>query len=202
MVGTMFLWVYWPAFNFGVYANNAFERTQIIANTIFSLTGSTIATLIVTSMHGRGILMEDIQHASIVGGVAIGASAGILYLPPVALVIGFFAGIVSTNAFHYLSKKLEKWLKLFDFHGVHNSHGLPGIMGGIASAILIGIYSTGYDTNIAPLYSKDNTLLSPNTNFTSKAGLQLAAVGISFAISIISGFVAGKFIGLFYDEKV
>jgi hypothetical protein len=53
----MFLWVYWPAFNFGVYANNAFERTQIVANTLFSLTGSTLGTLVVTSMHGRGILI-------------------------------------------------------------------------------------------------------------------------------------------------
>lgn len=70
------------------------------------MTGSTLATLVVTSMHGRGILVEDMQHASLVGGVAIGASAGILYLPPVAIVIGFLAGIISTNAFHYLSKKL------------------------------------------------------------------------------------------------
>jgi len=202
MVGSMFLWVYWPAFNFGVYATSAFVRTQIVANTLFSLTGSTLATFIVTSMHGRGILIEDIQHASLVGGVAIGASAGILYLPPVAVVIGFIAGIISTNAFHYLNKKLEKSLKLFDFHGTHNTHGLPGIVGGLASAIVIAFYNTGYDPNIAPLYLADDTnrtLLLPTTNFIGKAGLQVAAVGISFGIAIISGTVAGKFIGLFYE---
>ena len=155
-------------------------------------------------MHGRGILIEDIQHASIVGGVAIGASAGILYLPFVALLIGFLAGVISTNAFHYLNKKLEKSLKLFDVHGVHSTHGLPGIFGGVASAIIVAIYHTGYDSNVAALYFKDlnnNTFFSPTTDFLSKGGLQMAAVGISFGIAVISGVVVGKFIGLFYAEK-
>ena len=202
MFGTLFLWIYWPAFNFGVYATNTFERTQIVANTLFSLAGSTIATFVVTSMHGKGILIEDIQHASLVGGVAIGSSAGILYLPAVAVTIGFLAGIVSTIAFHYLNKKLEKSLMLFDFHGIHSTHGLPGIFGGFVSAVIIAIYNTGYDENVAKFYFKDknnNTLLSPTTNFMGKAGLQLAAVGVSLLMAILSGFAAGKFIGLFYE---
>jgi ammonium transporter Rh len=204
MIGTLLLWVYWPAFNFGVYATTTFERTQIIGNTLFSLAGSSLATFIVTSMHGRGILIEDMQHASIVGGVAIGASAGVLYLPPVALVIGFLAGVISTNALHYLNKKLEKSLKLFDVLGVHSTHGLPGIFGGVASAIIIAFYNKGYDADVAALYFKDsnnNTFLSPNTDFMGKAGLQMAAVGISFGLAVIGGIVAGKFIGLFYEEK-
>ncbi len=204
LLGTLFLWIYWPAFNFGVYATNAFERTQIVANTLFSLAGSTVAAFVVTSFHGKGILVEDIQHASLVGGVAIGASAGILYLPAVAVTIGFLAGIISTNSFHYLNKKLERSLKLFDFHGMHSTHGLPGIFGGFASAAIMAIYNTGFDVNVGALYSKDknnNALLSPTTNFMGKAGVQLAAVGISFVIAIISGFVAGKFIGLFYEER-
>lgn len=68
--------------------------------------GSTISTFVVTAMHGRGILVEDITHASLVGGVAIASSCGILYIPAVAIGIGFIAGIISTNSFHYLNRKL------------------------------------------------------------------------------------------------
>lgn len=111
-----------------------------------------MATFVVTAMHGRGILIEDITHGTLVGGVAIASSCGILYIPAVAIAIGFIAGIISTNALHYLNRKLEKSLKLFDFHGVHGTFGLPALGGGVASVILIMIYNGGYDNSVATQY--------------------------------------------------
>ena len=78
----------------------------IIVNTYCALAGSTVATFIVTSIHGRGLLIEDILHATLVGGVSIGAISGVLYYPAVALGIGFLVGIISVHSLHYLNRKL------------------------------------------------------------------------------------------------
>jgi ammonium transporter Rh len=44
LIGTLFLWMYWPSFNFGAFSTTAFTKTQIIGNTIFALTGSCLGT--------------------------------------------------------------------------------------------------------------------------------------------------------------
>jgi ammonium transporter Rh len=50
MIGTLFLWLFWPSFNFGVFASTQFEQNQIVANTIMSLIGSCLSTFIVAAM--------------------------------------------------------------------------------------------------------------------------------------------------------
>jgi ammonium transporter Rh len=49
LIGTLFLWMYWPSFNFGAAAPTPFTKTQIIANTILSLTGSCLSTFITSA---------------------------------------------------------------------------------------------------------------------------------------------------------
>jgi len=106
MIGTLFLWLFWPSFNFGVTAQTFFEQNQIVANTLLSLTGSCLSTFILTSLLSRGIEMEDILNATLAGGVAIGAPCGLLYYPGIAMAIGFTSGIISTLGFKYLTPKL------------------------------------------------------------------------------------------------
>lgn len=103
MAGTLFLWIYWPAFNFGVAANNNFEQTLIAFNTLLSLTGSCISTFALTSLLSRKFSMEDILNATLAGGVAVSASCGVSYYPSVALVIGLLAGTASTLGFHFVT---------------------------------------------------------------------------------------------------
>lgn len=57
MVGTLLLWAYWPAFNYGVAANNKFEQIIIVSNTLYALIGSCIASFILTSLLGKKMLM-------------------------------------------------------------------------------------------------------------------------------------------------
>ena len=200
LVGTMFLWLFWPLFNFGVYAENSYERTIIVTNTYCSLAGSTVAVFIVTGLHGRGILVEDIQHATIVGGVAIAAGCGIIYVPAVSITIGFLTGLISINFIHYLNRKLEKSLKILDPHCIHSMHGIPGILGALASALIMMIYQSGYDFDVANNYAAGGFFTS-GRNFMKQGGFQILALLSSFFIAILLGFGAGKFIGLFYDEK-
>lgn len=145
MIGTIFLWLFWPSFNYAYFAQTSFERTQIITNTILSLTGSCISVLILNAISGRKFEMEDILNATLAGGVAIGSACGLLYYPGVALAIGSAAGIISTLGYRYLSAKLEKEIGLHDSCGIHNLHGIPGLLGGIFSALIVFTYVGGHD---------------------------------------------------------
>lgn len=80
--------------------------------------------------------MEIVLNSSIAGGVAIGASADIIVMPFGAMLVGFVAGTVSAFGYGYLSKFLQNKIYLHDSCGVHNLHGMPGIIGGLTSAII------------------------------------------------------------------
>ncbi len=45
------------------------------------------------------------------------------------------AGIVSVLSIAYMTPLLENKLKIVDVAGVHNLHGLPGILGGVAGTL-------------------------------------------------------------------
>jgi ammonium transporter Rh len=122
--GTLFLWMYWPSFNLGAAAPTPFTKTQIIANTILSLTGSCLATFITSAAVKSKFTMEHILNATLAGGVVIGATAGIILQPGASLVIGCAIGIVLTLGFHSLTPYLKKKIGLYDTCGVHNLHAL------------------------------------------------------------------------------
>lgn len=50
MIGTLFLWMFWPSFNAGYFAENGFQKSLVISNTIISLTGSCLAAFIVSGL--------------------------------------------------------------------------------------------------------------------------------------------------------
>lgn len=86
--------------------------------------------------------MEDILNASLAGGVIIGAGSGVIINPAASLTIGFLGGVISTFGFIKLTSFLDQKIGLNDTCGVHNLHGIPGILGGIASAIVIAAYQS------------------------------------------------------------
>lgn len=85
--------------------------------------------------------MEDILNATLAGGVAIGASSGLITNSTASLTIGFLIGAISTYGFARIGPKLNNFFGLEDTCGIHNLHGIPGILGGIVSAIVIGSYT-------------------------------------------------------------
>jgi len=93
--------------------------------------------------------MEDIINASLAGGVVVGASSSIFTNAAAPLCIGIFAGVISCLGFRFLQEKLKKSIGLDDSCGVNNLHGIPGILGGIFSAIAIASYASSPidDTN-------------------------------------------------------
>ena len=165
-----------------------------------SLAGSVLGTFIVSSLgFGRGLEMENILNATIAGGIIVGAPSSFIYRPGLALFIGVMGGVVSTLCFHNLSPKLLDCIGLYDTCGIHNLHGIPGLLGGIWSAIVVASYNSGYDTNIAAMYSNGNFLVDPANSFLKQGGLQIAGTFCSLFMSITFGLIAGLFVSHWYN---
>ena len=142
-IGSLFLWMFWPSFNSAI-VNAAFpyERQLAIVNTFLSMGGSVVATF-ATSILMRGKFgVDEVLNASLAGGVIVGSSCTVITNPAGAIAIGLFGGALSTIGFVKLSPLLTK-IGVYDTCGVHNLHGMPGILGGIFSAIFLSAYNLG-----------------------------------------------------------
>ena len=148
--------------------------------------------------------MEDILNASLAGGVIIGAPSGVFSNPAGALCIGLFGGVVSTLGFRFLQEKLEHWIGLNDSCGVHNLHGIPGVLGGIFSAIAIASYASDpltdpAQTSYLPFYpAAGSNLNAHGRTFYQQGGIQIAGIFISMGIGIGFGILAGFLMRCFY----
>lgn len=154
-IGTLFLWIYWPSFVGGGAAANSDQQQSAIINTILALSASTMVTFYLSyNLHGwlhkkengkphRIFRPVDIQNATLAGGVAIGCAANFHMNPVNAIFIGFAAGAVSTLGFFFVQPFLFEQLGLHDTCGVHNLHGMPSIIGAVATIILAAYKQQG-----------------------------------------------------------
>jgi ammonium transporter Rh len=146
--------------------------------------------------------MEHILNATLSGGVVIGAPAGLIYNPGSALIIGAFIGIISTLCFQYLTPKLEEKLGLFDTCGIHNLHGLPGLIGGILSAVVVATYKYTANWDPTAITSGNFPEISIITADPYKQGaLQIAGTFVSMGLGITFGIIAGFFMKCIYSVK-
>ena len=84
-----------------------------------------------------------IQNATFAGAIMVGACWDMYSFPFPALIIGIWAGAWATLSLNYLPALLGKW-KLFDTRGIFFIHGIPGIFGGIASAITVSTLASRF----------------------------------------------------------
>ncbi len=85
--------------------------------------------------------IESIQNATLAGGVAVGGSSDLVIGPGGAILLGAIAGTISTVGFAKLSDILKRTIGLDDSCGVHNLHGMPGVLGAIAGIISCAVVS-------------------------------------------------------------
>lgn len=178
LIGTTLLWVYWPSFVGATETNNPVTEHLCVLHNVLALLGSTIAAFGCSQWWTQGSKFDPVHiaNATLAGGVAIGASARLQMTPGGALLIGVLAGVLSTFGYVYGSSFLEDYLKIADTCGVHNLHGLPSVMGGIASAIFV---TTDDDADF--LYNDG----------MSQSLRQIMAVVTTLALSIVSGYTTG-----------
>uniref|UniRef100_A0A667Y3X1 Ammonium transporter Rh type A n=1 Tax=Myripristis murdjan TaxID=586833 RepID=A0A667Y3X1_9TELE len=140
MIGTVFLWMFWPSFNSAI-ADPGFTQLTAVINTYLSLAACVLSAYAISSLveHKGKLDMVHIQNATLAGGVAVGTCADMNIGPFGAMLIGFVAGIISTLGFKYLTPILASNLGIQDTCGVHNLHGMPGILGGLAGIVAVAL---------------------------------------------------------------
>ena len=107
----------------------------------------------------------------------MGSSADLILHPYGGLLVGITAGIVSTLGYNKLMPFLQKKAKLFDTCGINNLHGLPGLIGGFTSVIVIGSME---DPNFEEVFGRTQQ---------KQALMQLAGIGVSLGIAICGGLL-------------
>lgn len=151
MIGTLFLYAYWPSFNAALGSGTYMQRAVI--NTYLSIACSVTASILVSKFaHGGKLNMEIVLNASLAGGVAVGSAADIIVTPCGSMIAGFIVGSISASGFAYLSPFVKKHILLHDTCGVLNLHGIPGVIGALISAIVAARADVNFGSNLAGAY--------------------------------------------------
>ena len=178
LIGTTMLWVYWPSFVGATETSNPVTEHLCVIHTVLALLGSTIATFFCSHRWTQGNRFDPVHiaNATLAVGVAIGAAARLEVSPGGALLLGVLAGSISTFGYAYVTPWLEDNFKIYDTCGVHNLHGLPSVLGGLASAIFVAI---------------DNDAIFLHNDGIPQPARQVLAVIATLAMAIGSGLLTG-----------
>ncbi|RLN61626.1 hypothetical protein BBJ28_00013940 [Nothophytophthora sp. Chile5] len=189
MIGTLFLWVYWPSFNAALVPVEGFRQERAVVNTVLSITGSCSIVFATTQMltQAKKFDLMHLQNATLAGGIAIGASCDLAISPAVAITTGLIAGILSVLGYRFLSPRLERVLHVSDSAGIFNLHGMSGIIGGLTCALNTAVISDEY-------YGADVTSIYEARAYRSaiqQAGYQLFGVVVTLGIAVVAGTLVG-----------
>uniref|UniRef100_A0A663DPS9 Ammonium transporter AmtB-like domain-containing protein n=1 Tax=Aquila chrysaetos chrysaetos TaxID=223781 RepID=A0A663DPS9_AQUCH len=176
LVGTLILWVFWPSF-VAVLCQPGDAQRRAILNTFLAMSASAVTTVVASSLLERDSKLSPghLQNGSLAGGVAIGAVADMAVPPVAALALGSLSAVACVLGFKFLTPLLARKLALQDRCGIHNLHGLPGILGGAASAVAI-------------LVASEDTA---GSRFSQAVGLAVAVGG-----SLLAGLLTGAVLRL------
>jgi len=218
MIGTIFLWVYWPSFNGGTAATGD-GQMRAFTNTYLSLCACAVTTFAISAGTNpkRQWVMEHIQNATLAGGVIVGACADMMLSPVGSIVAGALAGCVATLGFVYVQPFLAEKLKVTDTCGVNNLHGMPSILGGLLSVLIAGLATKEeYDQfnkysnipeksslfEIFPLNFKNSDDWEWSPGY--QAGMQMAGIVVTLAFAIIGGLCTGVILNIIkkYEMKI
>jgi len=196
MIGTLFLWMYWPSFNAAMVPDDGFRQERAVVNTVFSIVASCAsafaATQLLTTV--RKFDMVHLQNATLAGGVAIGSSCDLALSPATCILIGLLAGFVSVCGYEMASPTLEKHIQLSDSAGILNLHGMPGVIGGLACALAtMTISDEYYGDGLEQIYEA-----RAYRSAFSQGLVQIVAT----ALTLLSSIAAGTAVGWLLKSKL
>lgn len=192
LAGTLLLFICWPSFN-AVAARPGIAQTRALVNTFLSIASSTMGTFMFSRWIGEDKKFDvvHIQNSVLAGGVAMGVAADLVVSTYGSMIVGFISGVISVWGYKYLTPYLSNKLNIQDVCGVHNLHGMPGII-----SCIVGVFVT--------LASKDTIYNNNEYNWThedyaefpqgeNQSGYQLAGLLITIGIAIGGGFITSLF---------
>ena len=183
-VGVLFILNYLPSFNSGLALSDD-GRYRAAINTYFSIIGSIVMSFIITGFIYNGkFIYEYILFGSFSGGIIISTCCSVCLDHWAALLIGMLCGLICIILFKYLN---ELFLELgyYDIYNIIIVHGIPGILGAFISSMFISDLDHRVD-NYYNILLKD----MERTN-RAQAGIQIAAIFITCAISFVGGITVG-----------
>ncbi|XP_015835085.1 ammonium transporter Rh type A isoform X3 [Tribolium castaneum] len=209
MIGTIFLWLYWPSFNAVELTGDGQQRA--VMNTYLSLASCCVTTFAVSLIFSKNhkFDMVHVQNSTLAGGVAVGTTANLMLQPFGAVLIGAVAGVVSVAGYAKLTPWLSSNFGIRDTCGVHNLHGIPGVLAGLIGAFMAGIASEA--TYCKTLYEIYPARASPNMTATAEytflkpglgrdeaqqAGYQTLALVVTVTLAVASGLLTGLILKL------
>lgn len=218
MIGTVFLWLYWPSFNAALAPGD--DQHRAVINTYLALAAACIVAIAVSALvsNENKIDMVHVQNATLAGGVAVGTSADMMIHPWGAMLIGSLAGALSSIGFRFITPFLATKLKIHDTCGVNNLHGMPGILAGIVGTVAAALATTNnYGKSLYQIFparapANGSELLDINMELAGveggdgrtaglQAGFQMVALAVTLVLAIVSGLIVGFVLRLpFFDQ--
>ncbi|XP_039994101.1 ammonium transporter Rh type C 2 [Xiphias gladius] len=192
MIGTLFLWMFWPSFNSAITDHGDGQHRAAI-NTYIALASCVLTSVAISSMsQKKGKLdMVHIQNATLAGGVAMGTAAEFMITPYGSLIVGFCSGIISTFGYLFVSPFLEKYLKLQDTCGVHNLHAVPGMLGGFIGAIVAAAATESVYSKEGLINTFDFEGKFADRSVGTQGGFQAAGTCVAIAFGLVGGAIVG-----------
>lgn len=194
MIGTVFLWMFWPSFNGALAEDEA--QFRVVINTVLALSACCVTAFVVDSLlrPEHKFNMVSIQNATLAGGVAVGASADLLIQPFGAILIGMVGGAISVLGYVTIQPCLAGF-GLDDTCGVHNLHGMPGVFASIASAFA-SLAATD------ELYGKSVGMFQARAVDGRSRGDQFWYQLLTLVVTLIISIVGGVFTGIIIKLRV
>ncbi|NXT73745.1 RHBGB protein, partial [Zapornia atra] len=190
VVGTISLWIFWPSFTSATTVRHNAEPWAVL-NTYFSLAASTLATFVLSPLLSEESTpqMVQIQDATLAGVAMMGMAGEMLVTPFGALIAGLLAGLIPPLGFRFLTPTLCSRLKTQDMCGVHNIHGLPGILGALLGTLVAALAT-------ADAYGGRLELVFPlvaqgSRTATDQALCQLCALPVTLLLATLGGGITG-----------
>lgn len=171
MLGSAVLWLFWPSFCAGMLEPAAAPYAAV--NTLVSLCGATLATYLSSVAIRKKIEIADMANAALAGGVVIGATCSHAS-HKAAFILGLLGGTLSVIGYTLIQPRLQNLLKGIDTCGIHNLHGMPGLLGGLAAIFVVEGISRG---------------------------TQIKGIIIAVLIALVAGLATGTVLSLFGYRK-
>lgn len=197
VIGTIFLWMFWPSFNSVLAGEAMFNQQRAVINTIMALTCSCTSAFFFSHLLCDGKFdMVHIQNATLAGGVGIGTAANLYLGPWAAILTGLLSGALSTVGYVYLSDVLSS-MGVHDVCGINNLHGMPGILGGIVGAIGAGVATEQhYGANLALIWPA-----RPERSAGAQAMMQILGLSVTFLMAMTTGMLTAYATKKIVSEK-